>query len=127
MRASVSSDEIASARISCSDRSLKFLATAFSYRDEPGMEILFLRHLSTWRSSRRRRNTDRCPSDEGVRWVDDNFIGWRDTLNDFDRGAEVAAHFDVAELDPVVRFHNSNLQPLGAEQQRIVRQSNDLP
>src|SRR6266404_2062923 len=30
MRASVSSDEIASARISCSERSLKFLATAFS-------------------------------------------------------------------------------------------------
>src|SRR5438309_4445045 len=29
MRASVSSDEIASARISCSERSLKFLATAF--------------------------------------------------------------------------------------------------
>src|ERR1700704_1848430 len=30
MRASVSSEEIASARISCSERSLKFLATAFS-------------------------------------------------------------------------------------------------
>src|SRR5229473_2919782 len=30
MRASVSSDEIASARISCSERSLKFLATTFS-------------------------------------------------------------------------------------------------
>jgi hypothetical protein len=31
----------------------------------------------TWRSSRRRRNTDGCPSDEGVRWVDDDFIGSR--------------------------------------------------
>src|SRR5438105_13983758 len=30
MRASVSSEEIASAKISCSERSLKFLATAFS-------------------------------------------------------------------------------------------------
>src|SRR6266404_5752616 len=30
MRASVSSEEMASARISCSERSLKFLATAFS-------------------------------------------------------------------------------------------------
>ena len=48
-------------------------------------------------------------SGKRVRWVDDNFIGWRDTLNDLDRGAEVAAHFDVAEFDPVIGFHDSDL------------------
>ena len=68
-----------------------------------------------------RGDVDDCSGGERVRWIDDNFVGCRDTLNDFDRGAEVAAHCDVAELDRVIGFHNSNLQPLGAEQQGIVR------
>src|SRR5437667_5551227 len=42
MRASVSSEEIASARISCSDRSLKFLATGISYRIEQRLRYYFL-------------------------------------------------------------------------------------
>src|SRR6266404_3494731 len=42
MRASVSSDEIASARISCSERSLKFLATGISYRIEQRLRYYFL-------------------------------------------------------------------------------------
>src|SRR6266478_8836992 len=42
MRASVSSDEIASAKISCSDRSLKFLATGISYRIEQRLRYYFL-------------------------------------------------------------------------------------
>src|SRR5438045_8437008 len=41
MRASVSSDEIASARISCSDRSLKFFATAFPTVMSQGWEYYF--------------------------------------------------------------------------------------
>ena len=44
-----------------------------------------------------------------VGWVDDDFIGWRDTMNDLDCCAEVAAHFDVAEFDRVIGFHDSDL------------------
>src|SRR5882757_3106227 len=126
MRASVSSDEIASARISCSDKSLKLFATDLSGY-EPRTRILFLRHCGTGRNSRRRRDADRFSSSERIGWVDDDFIGWRDTLNDLDRCAEVAAHFDVAEFDRVIGFHNSNLQSLGAEQQGVVRQGYNLP
>jgi hypothetical protein len=59
--------------------------------------------------------------------IEDNFIRRSNALDDFDRGAEVAADFDVAELDAVIGFHDSDLQSLGAEQQGIVRQSNNLP
>src|SRR5439155_3268359 len=101
MRASVSSDEIASARISCSERSLKFLATPFSYRHGRRMGILFLRHRRSRRSSRRRGNTDGCPGGEGVGWVDDYFIGFGDAAQDFGLYSEVSSDFDVAE------FHNA--------------------
>ncbi len=70
---------------------------------------------------------DYCSRGERIRRIVDHSVGWRDTLNDLDRCAEVAAHFDVAEFDRVIGFHNSNLQSLGAEQQGVVRQGYNLP
>src|SRR2546430_10921408 len=127
MRASVSSEEIANAKISCSERSLKFLATAFSYRDEPRMGILFLRHLGSWRRRRRRSDMNNVACHKRVSGIEDHFVRRCKALDNFDRGSEVASHFDVVELDTIVRFHDSNLQSLCAEQQRIIRQGRNLP
>ena len=68
-----------------------------------------------------------CSRNQRVGGIEDDFIGRSHALDDFDGGAEVATDFDVAEFDTIIGFHHSNLQPLRAEQQRVVRQSNDLP
>src|SRR6266480_6124576 len=121
MRASVSSEEIASARISCSDRFLKFLATPFSYRHGRRMGILFLRHRRSRRSSRRRGNTDGCPGGEGVGWVDDYCIGFGDAAQDFGLYSEVAPYFDVTKLHNALGVHDANLHTFTAKYECVIR------
>ena len=68
-----------------------------------------------------------CSGNQRVGRIHDDFIGRSHALHDLDGGAEVATYFDIAEFNAIIGFHHSNLQPLRAEQQGVVRQSNDLP
>src|SRR6266404_8555856 len=119
MRASFSSEEIANARISCSDRSLKFLATDLPAY-VPRIGILFLRHRRTGRSCRSRSDADRCSGGQRIGGVDDYFVGFSHAAQDFRLDAKVSPDLDVSELHNALVVHDANLLIFSAKYQRIV-------
>ena len=48
-------------------------------------------------------------ANEGIRRVVDYLVGWSDTACDLDTGPEIAADFDVAQFDRVIRLENADL------------------
>jgi hypothetical protein len=93
----------------CSVQVFETFRQRSSSRYEPWMQILFLRHRRTWRSSQRRRNTNDFSANERVRRVVHYLVRWSDTACDLDTGPEIAADFDVAQFDRVIRLENADL------------------
>src|SRR6266550_2059899 len=113
MRASVSSNEIASAKDFLFRQVFEILRQGTSSPYERRTRISFLWRFRTGRSYRSGRGeADGCSGCKGVRRIDDYLVRFRDAVQDFGVDAEVPADFDVAELHNTVGVHDANFHIL---------------
>src|SRR5262245_1947919 len=91
------------------------------------MRNLFLRRSRTGRSCRDRgSDADGCPSSQRVRGIDNYFVRFSDTTQDFGLYAKVPPDLDVPELRDAIGVHYGDLKTFAAKYERIVRQNENF-
>ena len=86
----------------------------------------FLRDRRTGGSSRRRADADRRSCDKRIGWVDDYFIGFSHTAQNFGLHAKVSSDLHVTNLHNAIGTNDANLQALSAEDESVIRQRQHL-
>src|SRR5262245_5707468 len=83
---------------------------------------LFCRHSRAGRSfSSRCSDADGCSITKRVRGIDNYFVRFSDTTQDFGLYAKVSPDFNVPELHSAIGVHYSDLKTFVAKYERVVR------
>src|SRR5262249_48750858 len=95
-----------------------------SRRTIAGEGPLFFWHSRAGRSRRLgRSDADSCSSSKRVGGIDNYFVRFSDTTQDFRVYAKVPPNLDVQELHNAIGVHYSDLKTLATKYKRIVRQN----